>query len=146
MTANAKNTGIFKMTNTKEHPTGFVAKCRCGSTTGAIDSVRTSREDTAKMLGEWLMDGMTVVPKFGRWEAEVTACKCEVMFREPPPEIYTLKCEVPNYDWEEEEFVDTYDPENDCGRCQGSGQVSTADFESYLGDNYKTCPDCGGRG
>ena len=36
----------------------------------------------------------------------------------------------------------------DCPRCQGSGTVLTADFESYFesyfGDDYKTCPECRG--
>lgn len=49
-------------------------------------------------------------------------------------------------DWEEESFVDRYDPENDCPRCQGSGQVTTESYESYFGDNFKTCPLCGGNG
>jgi DnaJ-class molecular chaperone len=44
------------------------------------------------------------------------------------------------------EFVDEYDHENDCPRCQGSGEVPTADYESYFGQNYKPCPMCGGNG
>jgi hypothetical protein len=44
------------------------------------------------------------------------------------------------------EFVDEYDNENDCPRCQGSGEVTTADYESYFGQNYKPCPMCGGNG
>lgn len=49
-------------------------------------------------------------------------------------------------DWEEEQFSDHFDPDNDCPRCRGSGQVTTESYESYFGDNYKTCPDCGGSG
>ena len=47
-------------------------------------------------------------------------------------------------DWEAEQFRDEYDPENHCPRCQGSGTVTTADYESYFGDQFKTCPECGG--
>jgi DnaJ-class molecular chaperone len=39
------------------------------------------------------------------------------------------------------------DPEEDpdwCPRCQGTGKVTTADYESYFGANYKPCPLCGG--
>jgi hypothetical protein len=39
-----------------------------------------------------------------------------------------------------------YDPFNDpdwCDECQGEGRVTTADFESYLGADYKPCPKCG---
>lgn len=51
-------------------------------------------------------------------------------------------------DWEYEQFVQPmeYDVDNDCPRCQGSGEVPTADYESYFGQNYKPCPMCGGNG
>ena len=49
-------------------------------------------------------------------------------------------------DWEEEQFCDEYDHDNDCPRCQGSGEVPTESFESYLGQNFKPCPMCGGNG
>jgi DnaJ-class molecular chaperone len=38
----------------------------------------------------------------------------------------------------------TYDPDRDCPRCKGSGRVPTESHESYLGANYKPCPDCNG--
>lgn len=44
------------------------------------------------------------------------------------------------------EPVDEYDHDNDCPRCQGSGEAPTADYESYFGQNYKPCPMCGGNG
>ena len=47
-------------------------------------------------------------------------------------------------DWEEDEFVDYFDPFTDCPTCQGSGRVTTEDFESYNGANYKPCPECRG--
>lgn len=50
------------------------------------------------------------------------------------------------FPWEEDQFVDCYDPDRDCGRCQGSGQVPTCDYESYFGEQYKPCPQCGGNG
>jgi hypothetical protein len=46
----------------------------------------------------------------------------------------------------EYEIVNENDHENDCPRCQGSGEVTTADYESYFGQNYKPCPMCGGNG
>ena len=49
-------------------------------------------------------------------------------------------------DWEHEEFVEEFDPECDCARCWGSGEVTTADYESYTGQDYKPCPECGGTG
>lgn len=39
-------------------------------------------------------------------------------------------------DWEE-------DPDA-CPECQGRGKVTTADYESYFGLNFKPCPRCGG--
>ena len=63
---------------TKQPPTGFVAKCRCGSAIGAMDYDRTERTEAARMLGKWLMDGCTVEPRFGDlWSEELTPCKCE---------------------------------------------------------------------
>lgn len=50
--------------------------------------------------------------------------------------------ELTDYDEERE-----YDPFTDpdwCDECQGTGRVVTADFESYLGANYKPCPRCEG--
>ena len=50
-------------------------------------------------------------------------------------------------DWEEEEFVDYYDPDTDCHECRGSGQVPTESWECIeTGHHYKTCPACGGNG
>lgn len=46
----------------------------------------------------------------------------------------------------EQEFRDEFDPLIDCSRCHGSGEVPTADYESYTGDNYKECPECNGTG
>lgn len=39
--------------------------------------------------------------------------------------------------------MDADDP-NYCPECQGRGKVTTADYESYFGANYKPCPKCGG--
>lgn len=49
-------------------------------------------------------------------------------------------------DWEYDQFADEYDPETDCYRCHGSGEVPTEGHEAYFGDNYKPCPTCGGSG
>lgn len=50
-----------------------------------------------------------------------------------------------DYDWEYDNFINEPD-EDCCPRCLGSGEVPTESFESYTGDNYKPCPECGGRG
>ena len=49
-------------------------------------------------------------------------------------------------DWECEQFIGEFDPDIECGRGWGSGEVPTADYESYLGKQYKPCPQCGGTG
>lgn len=58
-------------------PTGFIAKCQCGSIRGAMDVERTPRPDAGKLLGEWLMEGCTVEPRFGgSWSVTIEPCKC----------------------------------------------------------------------
>jgi hypothetical protein len=58
-------------------PTGFAAKCRCGSYIGALDAERTDRSEMAKLLGEWLFKGMTVEPRFtGTWSVDLQSCRC----------------------------------------------------------------------
>lgn len=41
---------------------------------------------------------------------------------------------------------DSFDPNHDCPRCSGSGQVTTESHECYTGDQWKICPECGGNG
>ncbi len=58
-------------------PSGFIAKCQCGSITGALDADRTDRKDAGKILGEWLQRGCTIEPRFGgTWTETITQCKC----------------------------------------------------------------------
>ena len=49
---------------------------------------------------------------------------------------------------EDNGYDPNYDPMKDdpdwCEECQGEGRVTTADFESYFGADYKPCPKCGG--
>jgi hypothetical protein len=60
-----------------QSPTGFVAKCRCGCITGALDADRTERADMGKILGQWLTRGCTVEPRFGgTWTEIIERCKC----------------------------------------------------------------------
>jgi DnaJ-class molecular chaperone len=49
-------------------------------------------------------------------------------------------------DWECREFTGELDPDTECVRCWGSGEVPTESHESYLGQQYKACPQCGGTG
>lgn len=64
-------------------PSGFIAKCQCGVTTGALDYDRMERKDVGKMLGEWLMRGCTVEPRFGgEWTERIGSCTCS---RDPTP-------------------------------------------------------------
>ncbi len=62
----------------KKKPNGFIAKCQCGQTVGAMDYARTPRKDAGRLLGEWLHSGCTVIPKFGdAWCETVGRCICE---------------------------------------------------------------------
>lgn len=59
-------------------PTGFVAMCRCGSVVGAMDYERTDRKEAGRILGQWLRNGCTVVPRFsGSWSENIRACHCK---------------------------------------------------------------------
>lgn len=44
-------------------------------------------------------------------------------------------------EWNEDEYPEEDPP---CLTCGGEGKVVTMDYESYLGANYKRCPECGG--
>lgn len=60
-----------------ERPTGFVARCRCGNYTGALDLHRSERSETSRILGSWLFDGKTVEPRFGgTWSQSLMPCQC----------------------------------------------------------------------
>lgn len=59
-------------------PIGFIATCQCGNIVGAMDFERTDRKDAEKILGQWLEDGCTIVPRFGgSWSCAIEACACE---------------------------------------------------------------------
>lgn len=47
------------------------------------------------------------------------------------------------FDEDEDEGDPTRDPDW-CDECEGRGKVTTADYESYFGANYKPCPKCVG--
>lgn len=59
-------------------PTGFIAVCGyCDNVLGALDFDRTDRAETSKIIGEWLMNGYTVVPMKQRtWEVQIKSCDC----------------------------------------------------------------------
>lgn len=61
----------------KRKPTGFVAICQCGATTGAMDLTRTDNAATGRILRQWLDGGYTVEPRFdGNWSAQIQCCQC----------------------------------------------------------------------
>lgn len=60
-----------------EVPSGYVSKCRCGQFNAAVDTRYVGREDVAKMLGEWIMRGNAVEPRFGDWSEKLGKCQCE---------------------------------------------------------------------
>lgn len=64
------------MNNGGGRPDGFVALCRCGNYTGAMDLERTDRADMNRILGEWLFGGKTVEPRYGTWEQTLLPCAC----------------------------------------------------------------------
>ena len=58
-------------------PVGFVATCRCGVVTGAMDFERTDRREAGAILGRWLFEGCTVEPRFDHnWSVFIEPCKC----------------------------------------------------------------------
>jgi hypothetical protein len=58
-------------------PTGFVATCQCGKNVAALDLDRTMLKDASRLLGEWLMRGCTVTPRFTHtWTALIESCEC----------------------------------------------------------------------
>jgi len=62
----------------KKRPSGYVAQCQCGKLIGALDAKRTDRKETGKIIGKWLYEGCTVIPKFGcSWSAHLEACECK---------------------------------------------------------------------
>lgn len=62
----------------KRKPTGFVARCQCGSYVGAIDIDRTERKEAGKIMGQWLANGCDVLSRFGgAWTEQIQSCKCE---------------------------------------------------------------------
>ena len=65
------------MSAPKRKPSGYVARCRCGVITGAIDLERSDRTEVSKIRGQWVGDGLTLEPRFGAWSEIVEGCKCE---------------------------------------------------------------------
>ncbi len=62
----------------KRKPNGYIAQCQCSEIIGAIDLNRTERKDSGKILGKWIADGCTLIPKFeSTWQVTVTSCKCD---------------------------------------------------------------------
>ena len=66
--------------------------------------------------------------------------------KKPPEDSGSVESHCSLYDWEYEQNVGELDPDTECLRCWGSGEVPTMDFESYTGQEYKPCPDCYGSG
>lgn len=61
----------------KRKPTGFIAICQCKEIIGALDYNRTDRKEAGKILGKWLADGCTIIPKFSHnWHATISICRC----------------------------------------------------------------------
>jgi hypothetical protein len=70
--------GEKRMTKPTQKPSGFVALCHCGKIIGAMDYQRTQPRDAGRVLGDWLVAGMTVKPMFGSsWSVNLEACACE---------------------------------------------------------------------
>jgi hypothetical protein len=62
----------------KQKPNGFVAKCQCGESIGALDARQTDNKEMSRLLGQWLFDGCTIEPRFAcTWSEHITACKCK---------------------------------------------------------------------
>lgn len=58
-------------------PKGYIAICQCGSAVGAIDLTQTERSESGKILGQWVANGFTLIPRFpGTWSVNLSQCKC----------------------------------------------------------------------
>lgn len=59
-------------------PTGWIARCVCGSVVGAVDRNRAHRQEANIVLSEWLVKGCTISPVFEQsWSVKLTPCRCE---------------------------------------------------------------------
>ena len=62
----------------RKTPTGWVARCQCGESIGALDRERTDNTEMVKCLSGWLAAGCTVEPRFGgSWSVGLVKCGCE---------------------------------------------------------------------
>jgi len=60
----------------KREPSGYIATCKCGRTVGGIAIAKIDKSQVAMMLGEWILGGMKVEPKFGAFQVTLSSCKC----------------------------------------------------------------------
>lgn len=61
----------------KNKPSGFIAICPdCKVIIGALDRERMNYKDVGKMLGDWLMDGYIIEPRYNSWQETIQSCRC----------------------------------------------------------------------
>lgn len=117
----------------KQKPTGYVARCQCGSYVGALDIDRTERKEAGKLLGAWLAAGCDVLSRFGGcWTEKIQPCRCESKLS--PRQLHQLhrvdragaineedRAVLPGVhfcpDWDEMAICDD-SPEKDCCTCK----------------------------
>jgi hypothetical protein len=136
----------------KQNPTGFIALCQCGAIQAALDYQQTGRQETGRICGQWLANGLTIKPMFGgSWSATLASCTCDAppmqSSRERFEAFYTSKgwLEERLERYPEGEYKDNY--VRDLFACWCAGR--TADFASEL-NLLKTarcpvqnCDNCG---
>lgn len=59
-----------------EMPTGYVARCRCGSITGAIDATAVTLKEVYEQIGWWVLHNKSVEPRYRDWNATISSCQC----------------------------------------------------------------------
>lgn len=65
----------------KYKPTGYVARCQCGSSIGALDFTRSPSQQTGELISQWFHKGCTIWPRFeSSWSEAIEPCKCPEEF------------------------------------------------------------------
>ena len=60
----------------KRQPSGYTATCKCGKIVGGIVIAGIERSHLVELLGEWVLNGKKVEPKFGAFQVGLMACRC----------------------------------------------------------------------
>jgi len=60
------------------NPFGFIAKCKCGKSIGAMQIINEDQGESSRILIEWLRSGYTIEPQLDKnWSVMVELCECK---------------------------------------------------------------------